>query len=80
MFRTKLYQRISDAGVEKIKVVGSFDDNDDDSEIRVTHTVDGSVADDRIGYYGPAGLQWLLDRHASWTSDGFELVSSGPDY
>jgi hypothetical protein len=80
MFQTRLYQRGTSTGVERLKVVGSFDDNGGDSEIRVIHTVDESVVDDRIGYHGPAGEQWLQDRHASWTGDDFELISSGPDY
>jgi hypothetical protein len=80
MFRRKLYQRSTAVGVETLKVVGSFDDNGGDCEIRVTHTVADSVVDDRIGYHGLAGDQWLQNRHASWTGDGFELISSGPDY
>jgi hypothetical protein len=80
MFRRKLYQRSTALGVETLTVVGSFDDNGGDCEIRVTHSIADSVVDDRIGYHGPAGDQWLQDRHAGWTGDGFELISSGPDY
>jgi hypothetical protein len=79
MFRKKLYRRTTPDGVETLVVVGSFD-ADGDSEIRVTHALGEAVVDDRIGFYGPGGEQWLRDRHASWTADGFELVSSGPDF
>lgn len=79
MFRRKLYRRNGPDGVETLTVVGSFDANGD-SEIRVTHVVGESVVDDRIGFYGPGGEQWLLEHHTSWSTDGFELVSSGPDY
>jgi hypothetical protein len=79
MFRTKLYQRTPGEGVETLKIVGAFDEAGE-SEILVTHTVDGAVVDERIGFYGHGGEQWMLDRHTSWTADGFELVSSGPDF
>jgi hypothetical protein len=79
MFRTKYYRRSGAEGVETLKVVGSFDE-DGESEIRVTHTVDGLVADDRIGFFGHGGDQWLQERHASWTADGFDLIKSGPDF
>jgi hypothetical protein len=42
--------------------------------------VEGHVVDDGIGFHGPGGEQWLRDRHAAWTADGFQLMSSGPDY
>jgi hypothetical protein len=42
--------------------------------------MDESVVDDRIGFHGHGGEQWLRDRHASWTADGFRLVSSGPEF
>jgi hypothetical protein len=79
MLRTTIYRRNTATSVESLKVVASID-QDGDSEIRVTHTVDESVVDDRIGFYGPGGEQWLRDRHASWTADGFELVRSGPEF
>jgi hypothetical protein len=78
MLRTTIYRRSSTTSVESLKVVASID-QDGDSEIRVTHTVDDSVVDDRIGFHGHGGEQWLRDRHTSWTADGFELVRSGPE-
>ena len=79
MLRTTIYRRSTANGVESLKVVASID-QDGDSEIRVTHAIDESVVDDRIGFHGHGGRQWLRDRHASWTADGFELVSSGPEF
>jgi hypothetical protein len=79
MLRTTIYRRNTTTSVESLKVVASID-QDGDSEIRVTHTVDESVVDDRIGFHGHGGEQWLRDRHTSWTADGFELVRSGPEF
>jgi hypothetical protein len=74
----RFYRRSTANSVESLKVVASID-QDGDSEIRVTHTIDESVVDDRIGFHGHGGEQWLRDRHTGWTADGFQLVSSGPE-
>ena len=79
MLRTTIYWRNTTTSVESLKVVASID-QDGDGEIRVTHTVDESVVDDRIGFHGHGGERWLRDRHTSWTADGFELVRSGPEF
>jgi hypothetical protein len=79
MLRTTIYRRSTANSVESLKVVASID-QDGDSEIRVTHTIDESVVDDRIGFHGHGGEQWLRDRHTSWTADGFQLISSGPEF
>ena len=79
MLRTTIYRRNTTTSVESLKVVASID-QDGDSEIRVTHTVDESVVDDRIGFHGHGGEQWLRDDHTSWTAEGFELVRSGPEF
>ena len=79
MLRTTIYRRSTADGVESLKVVASID-RDGDSEIRVSHIIDESVVDDRIGFHGHGGEQWLRDRHTSWTADGFQLVSSGPEF
>jgi hypothetical protein len=50
----------------------------DGDEIRVIHTVAGSVVEDGIAYHGRAGEQWLRDRHTNWTADGYEMISSAP--
>jgi len=54
MLRTTLYRRNITTSVESLKVVASID-QDGDGEIRVTHTVDESVVDDRIGFHGHGG-------------------------
>jgi hypothetical protein len=79
MLRTTMYRRNTADSVEFLTVVASID-QDGDSEIRVIHAMDQSVVDDRIGFHGHGGEQWLRDRHASWTADGFRLVSSGPEF
>lgn len=79
MLRTTMYRRNTAVSVESLTVVASID-QDGDSEIRVIHAMDESVVDDRIGFHGHGGEQWLRDRHASWTADGFRLVSSGPEF
>jgi hypothetical protein len=35
---------------------------------------------DGIGFHGRGGENWLRDCHTRWIADGFELISSGPDY
>lgn len=80
MYRRKFYKRPTGQGSESLEIVAYIDEDDGADEIRVTHTVDGDVVDDGIGFHGPGGEQWLRDRHAAWTADGFQLMSSGPDY
>jgi hypothetical protein len=80
MHRTKVYRRTAAQGTETLKIVAYIDESGGDDEIRVTHTVDGDMVNDGIGFHGRGGEQWLQDRHAGWAVDGFELVSSGPDY
>jgi hypothetical protein len=79
MLRTKIYRRTAAQSVETLTVVASIDE-DDDSEIRVTHTLDEEIVDDRIGFYGPGGRRWLAERHEAWTAEGFQLVWSGPEF
>lgn len=80
MHRTKVYRRTAAHGTETLKIVAYIDETGGDDEIRVTHTVDGDVVNDGIGFHGRGGEQWLRDRHSGWAVDGFELISSGPDY
>lgn len=80
MYRTKVYRRTATGGTETLKIVAYIDRTGGDDEIRVIHTVESDVVDDGIGFHGRGGEQWLRDRHAGWTADGFELLSSGPDY
>jgi len=80
MHRTKVYRRAAAQVTESLRTVAYIDDDGGDDEIRVTHKVNEDVHDDRIGFFGRGGEQWLRDRHDGWTADGFELISSGPDY
>ena len=80
MHRTKTYRRTANGGTETLKIVAYIDEGAGADEIRVTHTVGRDVVDDRIGFHGPGGEQWLRVHHTGWTAEGFELVSSGPDY
>jgi hypothetical protein len=80
MHRRKVYQRPSAQGTEILEIVAYIDEDGGDDEIRVTHTVDGDVVNDGIGFHGHDGEQWLRDRHTGWTADGFKPISSGPDY
>ncbi len=80
MHRRKVYQRPNAKGTETLKIVAYIDEGGGDDEIRVTHTVGGDVVDDGIGFCGSGGERWLRDRHTSWTADGFQQISSGPDY
>jgi hypothetical protein len=80
MHRRKTYQRAADQGTETLEIVAYIDEHGGDDEIRVTHAVGGQTVNDGIGFHGRDGERWLQDRHTGWTGDGFELVSSGPDY
>jgi hypothetical protein len=80
MHRRKVYTRPADAGTETLEIVAYIDEAGGDDEIRVTHTIDGALVEDGIGFAGPDGERWLRDRHASWTGDGFQQTSPGPDY
>jgi hypothetical protein len=82
MNTTKIYRRTSPQGTENLTIkafIAEKEGDRDGDEIRVIHAIDGVVVTDRIAFYGPGGRQWMRTRHDSWTADGFELVSSGPD-
>jgi hypothetical protein len=80
MHRTRTYRRSATQGSETLKVVAYIDETGGGDEIRVTHTVQNDVVNDGIGFHGRDGENWLRDRHTGWIADGFELISSGPDY
>jgi hypothetical protein len=80
MRRTRTYRRSATQGTETLEVVAYIDETGGGDEIRVTHTVQNDVVNDGIGFHGRDGEHWLRDRHTRWIADGFELISSGPDY
>jgi hypothetical protein len=80
MHRTKTYRRTATRGTETLEIVAYLDEAGGADEIRVTHAVGSAVVDDRIGFHGRGGEQWLRTRHTGWTAEGFQLISSGPDY
>jgi hypothetical protein len=80
MRRTRTYRRSATQGTETLEVVAYIDETGGGDEIRVTHTVQNDVVNDGIGFHGRDGENWLRDRHTGWIADGFELISSGPDY
>jgi hypothetical protein len=78
MNTTTIYQRTIAEGVDTLTIMAHIGVADGDGdEIRVIHTVDGSVVDDGIAYHGRDGVRWLQDHHDSWSVDGYELISSG---
>jgi hypothetical protein len=80
MHRTKTYRRTATRGTETLEIVAYLDEAGGADEIRVTHAVGSAVVDDRIGFHGRGGEQWLRTHHTGWTAEGFQLISSGPDY
>ena len=72
MHRRKVYLRPTAQGAETLEIVAYIDETGGDDETRVTHTVNGDVVDDGIGFSGPGGEQWLQDRRTGWTADGFQ--------
>lgn len=47
----------------------------DGDEIRVIHSVDGTVVEDGIAYWGDGGERWLREQDAAWIADGYENVT-----
>jgi hypothetical protein len=79
MNQTVVYRRSEPSSADVITVMSYINPEDDDGdEIRVIHSRGDLVVSDSIEFHGHGGQEWLRDRHADWTREGYELITSRP--